>query len=247
MRQNKKTDPGSDDSRGEVLSPRPADGLTLVELLAVIAILALLVAMAVPAAAASMRKTQNTQCLSKLRSLGSGIALYSLDHSGEFPRSFHSCSGAGKPEWSRAILPYLGLPSDPSPAEWNQHFNKIFRCPSDKERDSNIWSYALNVHFELSPDGDDYEGAPTTWNRLMNVERPNATILLAEPRGNYFGDHLMCHQWSGLPGARNALDSRRHGRSANYLFVDGHAESLPLESTFDPSKNLNKWNPAKAR
>ncbi|MFZ4775594.1 MAG: prepilin-type N-terminal cleavage/methylation domain-containing protein [Terrimicrobiaceae bacterium] len=247
MRQNKKKDPCSVGSRGERLSPRPFDGLTLVELLAVIAIIATLVSLAVPAMAASLRKTQSTQCLSKLRSLGSGIALYSLDHGGEFPRSFHSCSGAGKPEWSRALFPYLGLPSDPTPAEWDQHFNKTFRCPADKQRDSNIWSYALNVHFELSPDGDDYEGAPATWNRRMNVERSNATILLAEPRGNYFGDHLMCHQWSGLTGARNALDSKRHGKTSNYLFVDGHAESLTVEATFDPSKNLNLWNPAKAR
>jgi len=247
VQQNKKKDLCSDESRGECPSPRTAVGLTLVELLVVIAILALLVALAVPAAAASLRKTQNTQCLSKLRSLGSGIAFYSLDHDGEFPRSFHSCSGAGKLEWSRALFPYLDLPSDPSPAEWEQHFNKTFRCPADQQRDANIWSYALNVHFELSPDGDDYEGAPATWNRFMNVPRPNATILLAEPRGNYFGDHLMCHQWSGLTGARNALDSKRHGKTANYLFVDGHAESLTVEATFDPSKNLNQWNPSKAR
>lgn len=247
MPDSKRTGHSTKVRQGETISPCPLGGFSLVELVVTVAILAILVSLAVPAVADAHRKTQNTQCLSKLKILGSGIALYSQDNDWEFPRSFHSCSGAGKTEWSRAILPYLGLPSNPSTIEWTALFNKFYRCPADKQTDPNIWSYALNVYFELSPDGDDYAGAPATWNRITNVNHPSASILLAEPRGIYFGDHLMCHQWSGLAGARNALDSKRHGKTSNYLFVDGHAECLAVESTFDPSKLLDKWNPSKAR
>lgn len=239
--------PAKNHHSGRKIPFRPRAAFSLVELLTFLLVLALLLAIALPSLASVTNKARNTQCLARLRNLGTGILLYSQDNDGEFPRSFHSCSGAGKTEWSRAILPYLDRPAEPTEQEWEAAFNTLYRCPSDKNRNTNVWSYALNVYFELSPEGDDYDGAPATWHRRINVPHPNVTILLAEARGNFFNDHLMCHQWSGANGARNAVDSRRHGKISNYLFVDGHAESLPLEMTFNPAQGINRWNPSKAK
>jgi len=47
-------------------------------------------------------------------------------------------------------------------------------------------------------------------------------------------------------GAANAVDAKRHDGKANYLFVDGHVETLPISSTFDTAKGINLWNPSLA-
>lgn len=221
-------------------------GISLIETLVVIAMGAILVALISTSTSSAMQRAKATQCLSKMRSLGSGILLYTQDNNGELPRSLHSAMGASVLPWGRAILPYMDYPATPTTSEWASIFNKAYRCPSDKNRDVNIWSYALNVYFELTPDGDDYVGSPATWRRLQTVPRGSATILLAEPKTVYYADHIMCHQWTSLKGATNAVDTLRHSNKSNYLFVDGHVESLPIEGTYDPKTGLNRWNPSLA-
>lgn len=229
------------------MSHRLIRGVSLIEIVIVILIGAVLVALSSAALSSLSSRTKNVQCLSKLRSLGEAITLYSQDNGGELPRSLHSAAGVGKMPWGKAILSYLGQPANPSDLEWGKIFNTHYRCPVDKNTDPNLWSYALNVHFELTPDGDDYVGSPATWRKLVNIERPGATILLAEPKSVYYADHVMCHQWTSAKGASNAIDRLRHGRTSNYLFVDGHAESLTVESTFDPISGTNRWNPSLAK
>ena len=124
-------------------------------------------------------------------------------------------------------------------------FNTLYRCPEDKTRDPKVYSYALNVHLELDPDNDDYLGEPTTWNRASSVPAPARTILLAETSGS--ADHLMCHWWESAAIAATEVDGLVHGKkTSNYVFADGHVESLPFDQTYDPGKNLNLWNPSLA-
>jgi prepilin-type processing-associated H-X9-DG protein len=113
--------------------------------------------------------------------------------------------------------------------------------------DVRIYSYGLNVHFELDPDGDDYIGSPATWRRLHQSPSPGGTIWMAQTMPVLYGDHLMCHQWSGLQAAKNALNHTVHSGKANYLFLDGHVELLRVEETFDPGRKINRWNPMLAR
>jgi prepilin-type processing-associated H-X9-DG protein len=210
-----------------------------------VSIIAILTALIVPGVQSSIRKAENIQCLGKMRSIGQGIQLYTQDNE-EFPRSLHSAAGAGKQTWAKAILPYLGYTNTPSNAEWASIFEKLYRCPADPKKEASIYSYALNVFYELTPDGDDYTGSPQTWRKPINVDHGAKTILLAEPKPVYYADHIMCHQWTSAKGASNAVDGLRHDRKSNYVFVDGHVESLPVASTFDVSKGINLWNPSQA-
>jgi len=219
---------------------------TLVELLVVIVIVGVLAAIASSAWRGAQERARSARCAGKLKVLGGGIHLYAQDHDGDFPRSLHSAGVAREPGWVLSVAPYLGVPKTRSIAEWQLYFNRLFRCPNDKMTDVNIPSYGLNVFFELTPDGDDYEGSPATWRKVMQVPTPSRTILLAETRPVAFGDHVMCHQWAGPAAAKNALSHDRHSKMANYLFVDGHVERLPSEATFAPKKGTDLWNPSKA-
>jgi len=222
-------------------------GFSLVELLAALAVVAVLVTLASVAVTGSSRKVKTAQCVSKLRALGSAALLWSNDHDGQLPRSLHSAGGAGVDSWTYAVAPYLGLALPMSAADWEVAFERHYRCPSDPNRSVARWSYGLNVHFELTPDGDDYEGSPATWSRLSTVPRPGRTILMAEPRSVDYADHVMAHLWGSDAAARNALDYRRHTPGATYLFVDGHAEMLPIPSVYSRAAGVNQFNPGLAR
>jgi prepilin-type processing-associated H-X9-DG protein len=182
-----------------------------------------------------------------MRTIGKGVSLYAIDHAGELPRSFHSAGARGEAHWPVSVAPYLEIFAEVGTPEWASAFEKLYRCPTDKSTDITRFSYAMNVFYELDPSGDDYLGSPARWRTISSVPRPSQSILLGESRSLPFGDHFMCHQWSKQASARNAIDSLRHGKSSNYLFIDGHSESLPIEQTFDPAKNINRWNPALAK
>lgn len=222
-----------------------AGGFTIVELLVVIAILGLLTMLILPALGAARERSKTAQCASKLRQIGTAVHLFTQDNDQRIPRSYHSSGAHGEPGWVTSIAPYLGIDNTDSPAAWQTAFNRYFRCPSDTNSTPEFFSYALNVFFELDPDGDDYWGAPASWRRINQIRSPSKTILIAEPRPSAYADHFMCHQWSGINAARNAVKHDRHNGKSHFLFVDGHVELLKVQDTFT-SKTNNCWNPAAA-
>lgn len=226
---------------------RRKSGFTLVELLVVVAIIAALAAVVIAVSRKSIRKADAIHCASKLKALGTAMTVFSQDHQGELPRSFHSAGAYRQPGWAASIAPYLGIDDAQIENRWADVFNEHFRSPADSSTDPFVYSYGLNVHFELDPDGDDYVGSPATWHRLSNVPNPTGTLLMGQTRPIRFGDHLMCHQWSGIQAAKNALSHTIHDGKANYLFLDGHVEMLRAEDTFDPARGINRWNPSLAR
>jgi len=204
---------------------------TLIELLVVLAIIALLAALVVPAVSGAMQRSKSAKCFGRMREIGMAIMLYGQDNQGSFPRSSHSAAANREPGWADSIASYLGKCS----------------CPCNSKRQSGGYSYGMNVFFELGP-GDSYIGRPDTWRRLAQVPNPARTILLAEgaaASGGMTADHFMCHQWSGISAAKNAVAHDRHAGRANYLFVDGHVESLAIGDTF-ASREANLWNPSVA-
>ncbi|MDP3850812.1 MAG: prepilin-type N-terminal cleavage/methylation domain-containing protein [Luteolibacter sp.] len=222
-------------------------GFTLVELLVVVLVIGALAAVATASARGSIRKANAIRCAAKLKSLGTATLLYSQENQGQLPRSFHSAGSHHQPGWAVSTAPYLGISESQIETDWKGVFNTHYRSPADPSTDPFVYSYALNVHFELDPDGDDYIGSPANWRRLHQSPSPGATILLGQTKAVRFGDHLMCHQWSGVQAAKNALNHAIHDGKANYLFLDGHVETLRVEDTFDPSRKINRWNPSLAR
>ncbi len=226
---------------------RDSHGLTLIEISVALSIVAILaVILLVPMLGNAQARLQQLQCAINMRNLGMAILLYTNEYDGDYPRSWHSAGAHREPGWAMSIAPYTGANSDEIENDWTAVFNRLYRSPAHKETNPYIYSYALNVHFELDPAGDSYAGQPNTWRKTWQIPSPERTILLAQTRPVMFGDHLMAHLWSGNNAARNSLSHTIHDGRANYLFADGHVELLPLQTVFDPSQNINLFNPISA-
>jgi prepilin-type processing-associated H-X9-DG protein/prepilin-type N-terminal cleavage/methylation domain-containing protein len=216
---------------------------SLVELLVVLGIVALLISLLAPALSGVRKSAQSTTCLSQLRQLGMAVTLYAHDHHGLLPRSSHSALAHSVMPWGYALMPYLGKGHyDGAGQAWDDLFNGLYRCPADPRTDR--YSYGKNVWFELTAgETGEFVGQASgpIFPKISSCKCGCAPVLFGEINSNAMTDHAMAHFWHF--GGEPEIDRGRHGRTSNYVFLDGHAESLPFNETFDLSRSVDRWNP----
>jgi prepilin-type N-terminal cleavage/methylation domain-containing protein len=107
-------------------STKNVRGFTLIELLVVIAIIAILAAMLLPALAKAKEKAKQTSCISNLKQVAVGLAMYVDDNSGFYPIVSYTDSSGNSIDWPKELTAYLPQKGDSvtSPA------NQVFVCPS---------------------------------------------------------------------------------------------------------------------
>ncbi|MFX0194565.1 MAG: prepilin-type N-terminal cleavage/methylation domain-containing protein [Candidatus Hodarchaeota archaeon] len=226
-------------------------GFTLIELLVVMLIITLMMGILLPVLAGARRVAKSTRCLSQMRQIGLATLMYADDHDGYLPRSSHSALAFRQKPWGFALSSYLGacactddkgcpMTATGKGLPWENLFNGLYRCPTDRRRNKQ-WSYGKNVYPELT--SKEIEGP--TWPQIHRIPRPAATVLYGELLNSAAVDHFMCHFW--LDGGVPDVDMTRHGRTSNYVFIDGHVINSMFEETFDPSRNIDDWNPATAQ
>jgi general secretion pathway protein G len=179
-----------------------APAFTLIELLVVIAIIAVLATLGYAAADSVIGKGHATKCLSNMRQIGAAMQMFVGDNDGNLPGTSHGVS------WTNSLGAYLGT-------------NFIGKCPAVPEHRARV-SYGWND--SLAPAGKGI--------RMIASRTPSATMAVAELATNQSSEHF--HFAGGRGGAgritpnqfKAAVNVEVHNGSANYLFVDGHAENL---------------------
>lgn len=198
------------------MRPHRRRGFTLIELLVVIAIIAILAAILFPVFARAREKARQTSCLSNMKQLGMGFAMYCSDSDGRFPPYYDNSNWPNGITWMQQIQPYLKN-------------SQILRCPSQSLM---MWpqaplpwvtalplSYGWFCYMEcrsrclgLQPGGNWmwFPGTDTYWRDSAN------NVVLVE-----------VDSWPyarGRPTATCLLASARHNEGSNCLFMDWHAK-----------------------
>ncbi len=208
----------------------------MIELLVVIAIIAILAALLLPALGRAKMKAEAVGCVSNLKQLQIGWAMYKDDHletlipnapSG-WPPWQTWCSGTtvgwGNVNANTNRLPYLQSLMAPYMA--NQI--GVYRCPGDKIPSFNgqrLRSYAMNSQMGSIYSGELTKGYNPGWKvyqKMTDVILPtpaDAFVFAGEHAGSINDGYLQIRsntpQFPDVPGSY-------HGRSEGISFADGH-------------------------
>lgn len=186
---------------------RPTRGFSLIELLVVVAIIAILATFGVSASTGALERVQATKCLSSMRQIGTAIQLYVADNNGGLPDTSHMRATDGSSlSWTTTLSAYLTT-------------NFIGRCPANKDALVPV-TYAWN-DLLTSPNGAGIS--------VLMCANPSATMIVGETADSYISEHFHFSQSRTrvtYNQFRRDVSVDRHNTYANYLFVDGHVESL---------------------
>ncbi|MCE9557626.1 MAG: type II secretion system GspH family protein [Armatimonadetes bacterium] len=232
---------------------------TLIELLVVIAIIAIIAAILFPVFQGAKSASKKTSCLSNMKQIGTGFALYLGDSDGLYPTCDNDKAkidgqppdpetpdqdGPPERDWTITTQPYI------------KNF-EIFRCSSDP---------SVGPKDPKNPDlAREYRSSYTVngWSEYdlkeSAITRPAEWVLLAErnnkvrPAKTWWMFYWWVWQGTGpgvwppsltpSPDANAALDLAldRHEMNPNWLFGDGHVRASVLAKLWLPGKENRFW------
>lgn len=210
---------------------RPA--FTLIELLVVISVIALLIGILLPALGSARETSRRAKCLTNLRGIGTGLAVYLNDYKGILPsvKPLHTTSYPFEPGQTSNDPSLLDILADyvdaPVPRKGPDGLFIVldpYKCPSD------ISSNDEYVNFEplWRTDGVSYEYIPGVFMlfaEMLNVKHPAFGVTKA-----YENDR----RWPILADSADWHKLRQDGVPRNALFwpdmrADWSLELGPVE------------------
>lgn len=230
------------------MNRKNASGFTLVELLAVVAIVAVLAAVLLPALNGARRGAKRTACTNNLRQLAMAFAMFRGENQQRFPGQGPSSDSTAR--WMQKVSPYLNLPAS-TVTNNAAYYQPIFYCsmvPASvyKQGSSKAGCGTYGAAKNIVTLGTDFGIS------YFQVNKPSTKVLLADK---------SFLSYKGQGGAGPGLDitapfpDQADGAAANhrsdgnpvasstggcnYLFVDGHAETLtqwPGTIAFNPAQ-----------
>jgi len=230
--------------------PSSVRAFSLIELLATVAIIGVLSALIIPSLRGMRTSADSAKCTSNLRMMGLAFKSYAQDSDGYFPapRYVNTGTAASNPNpqgatWQLELAPYTTGPlranniyrlKEVPPNNNTQYCAAYVRLfPSVtaiRDNGYNALGYGMNINLNVS--GQDINFGGRIWNRFKEIAivRPATSILI----GDSSDYHLDCSSgsWSKLastpvkPDGYNTGAPTRHRGKANYLYADGHVETL---------------------
>jgi len=207
-------------------------GFTLVEVLVVVVIVGILSALILPSGMRMVEGGKRAKCVSNLRQIGIGLSGYAADQ-GALPPGYY---------WDSYILPYLDSTNTAKAA-------RVLVCPTDpRPLSDKPRSYTAVIYDENgSPAYNTGAFLPNTTGgslRLTSLEKPGSTIIVFEhfSKKPPFDSNVQFYPSFSIMNATMGKSQGFHGKMPppsaaenpygygsgvdNFLFADGHVESL---------------------
>lgn len=213
---------------------------TLIELLVVIAIIAILASLLLPALSRAKQKAMATKCASNEKQIGLGYLLYATDNDDYLPLAAH-LGDAAPCQWFFEIAPYINKKA----ASYTNLVAKseIVACPSARLDKAFPPSTPAAKAYGGYGHNYVYLGYLTEQERVRTtkVTKPADTVMNGDgldpaPGLNWWNFGYLYPPSRPPWGQSQIRPYIRHGKGANYAWVDGHV-SLTAWRTM--SKGLN--------
>ena len=225
---------------------------TLIELLVVISIIGILASLLLPSLARARAVSKAAVCVSNLKQLGMGIAMYSDGSSERTPPSYIKYPDNTHPTWAEHIAVYLGKDMDAMRNTQSRAEQGAFNCPENDVQTvagNATWSiqrcsYGGNAVYGFII-GETFNGNRALGIKLSEMRQPSDLYLLTDSvyfrfTNNTGGAHMTCKTGPSCvgTGAEHGPPRYAHLSKLNMLFSDMHVNAMKY---LQPTSNRENW------